>query len=292
VEKAHLRGADAILLDLEDSIPPREKIHARTLVKDLIVPVGRGGADVLVRVNNDPSLLWADLEASVQPGVSAIFVPKVESPSQVSELDARIAELEGDRGLKDGSIKLSIHVESPRALLRLEAIADASPRIESMSLGPDDYCLEMGIEPSPEGSELFFPFAMLATVCWARGLAAMGVLGRVADFSDLDGFQRAAARARQLGFTGAFCIHPDQVGILNQVFSPSPEKVEWAWSVVTVFEEAMNTGRASTSLDGRMVDTPVYKQALQVLERAQAVAEKEAGKAAALARLSQDRNTE
>jgi citrate lyase subunit beta/citryl-CoA lyase len=76
------------------------------------------------------------------------------------------------------------------------------------------------------------------------------------------------------------------------VFSPSPEKVEWAWSVVTVFEEAMNTGRASTSLDGRMVDTPVYKQALQVLERAQAVAEKEAGKAAALARLSQDRNTE
>jgi citrate lyase subunit beta/citryl-CoA lyase len=288
VEKAHLRGADAILLDLEDSVPPSEKDAARGLIKDLIVPVGRGGADVLVRVNNEPSLLQDDLEASVHAGVSAIFVPKIESSDQVLELDARLSELERQRGLEQGAVKLSIHVENPRGLLRLEEMAGASSRIESMSLGTDDYCLAMGIEPSNEGTELFLPLAMLAIVCKVYGLMPMGLLGKVADFSDLAGFRGAAERARQLGAAGAFCIHPGQVGVLNQVFSPSPEKIEWAKRAVAVFEEAMTKGRASTSLDGLMVDTPVYKQALLVLERAKAIAEKESFKAAALARNTPD----
>ncbi len=287
VEKAHLRGADAILLDLEDSVPAGEKDDARKLIKDLVVPVGRGGADVLVRVNNAPSLLEADLEAAIYSGVTAIFVPKVESRDQVSELDARITELERERGLETGSVNLSIHIESPKGLLRLEEIAAASSRIESMSLGTDDYCLEMGIEPSTEGTELFLPFATLATVCRAHDLMPMGILGRVAEFSDLESFRRAAERARQLGAAGAYCIHPDQVAVLNEVFSPPREKVEWAERAVTVFEEAVNKGRASTSLDGRMVDTPVYKQALQVLKRGRAIAHKEALKAAALASIKQ-----
>ncbi len=100
-----------------------------------------------------------------------------------------------------------------------------------MSLGVDDYCLEMGIEPSPEGTELFLAFTLLATVCKASGLKPMGVLGSVADFTDLAVFEHAALRARQLGFTGAFCIHPQQVDVLNRVFSPGPEKVRHAGRV-------------------------------------------------------------
>ena len=187
-----------------------------------------------------------------------------------------------ERGIEPGRIKLSLHIESPTGLLRLEEIAAASPRIESMSLGMDDYCLSLGVEPSPGGSELFFPLCMIATVCKAAGIGAIGILGSVAEFRDLEVFEKAAEAGRQLGCSGAYCIHPDQVQILNRVFSPSAEKIEHARRVVEVFEEGLRKGRASMTLDDRMVDTPVYKQAKVVLERAEAVAAVERRKADAM----------
>ncbi len=284
VDKAHQRGADAVVLDLEDSVPLSEKAEARKLVRNLIPKVGRGGADVLVRVNNEPELVWSDLETSVYPGMHAIFVPKIESVSEVKALEDRIANLEKERGMEPGSVKLSLHIENPRGLLRAEQIAEAGSRIESMSLGTDDYCLSLGVHPSDEGSELLFAFSTLVTVCKAVGINPIGIGGRVANFTNLEGFRRAAERGRQLGFTGAYCIHPDQVKILNEVFAPSPQSVEHARRAVAAFEEGLKKGRASVSLDGQMVDTPVYKQAKQLLDIAQAVAEKEALKAEALAR--------
>ncbi len=285
VEKAHLRGADAIVLDLEDAVPPGEKANARKLVKQSIDIAGRGGADVFVRVNNEPSLLDEDVEASVHPGLHGIFMPKVESQKDVLDLAAHIARLEAERGIELGRTKLSLHIESPAALLRMQEIAAASPRIESMSLGMDDYCLSLGVEPSPGGRELFFPVCMLATVCKAAGISAIGILGSVAGFRDPEGFEKAAEAGRQLGCTGAYCIHPDQVAILNRVFSPSATKVEHARRVVEAFEEGLRKGRASVTLDDRMVDTPVYKQAKLALERAEAVAAVERRKADAMSLL-------
>lgn len=286
VERACLRGADAIVLDLEDAVPPGEKLEARKLVKQSIVLAGRGGADVFVRVNNEPSLLDDDVEASVHQGLYGIFLPKVESQKDVLDLAAHIARLEHERGIEPGRIKLSLHIESPAALLRIQEIAAASRRIDSMSLGMDDYCLSLGVEPSTGGSELFFPLAMLATVCRATGLSAIGILGSVAGFRDLEGFEKAAEAGRQLGCTGAFCIHPDQVAILNRVFSPAAAKVEHARRVIEAFEEGLRKGRASVTLDDRMVDTPVYKQAKLALERAEAVAAVERRKADAISLLS------
>lgn len=285
VEKAYLRGADAIILDLEDAVPPGEKLEARKLVKQSIELAGRGGADVFVRVNNEPALLDEDVEASVHQGLYGIFLPKVESQKDVLDLAAHIARLEHERGIQPGRTKLSLHIESPAALLRIQEIAAASRRIDSMSLGMDDYCLSLGVEPSTGGSELFFPLAMLATVCRATGLSAIGILGSVAGFRDLEGFEMAAEAGRQLGCTGAFCIHPDQVVILNRVFSPSAAKVEHARRVIETFEEGLKKGRASVTLDDRMVDTPVYKQAKLALERAEAVAAVERRKADAMSLL-------
>lgn len=285
VDKAHQRNADAVVLDLEDSVPTGEKAEARKLVRSLVGQVGRGGADVLVRVNNEPELLWPDMEASVHPGVHAIFVPKVESALQVTALEERVADLEKARGMVPGSVKLSLHIESPKALLRVEEIAGASSRTESMSLGTDDYCLSLGIQPTEEGVELLFTFSMLVIASKAAGINPIGIAGRVADFSNLESFRAAAERGRQLGFTGAYCIHPGQVKILNEVFSPLPERVEHARRAVEAFEEGVKKGRASVSLDGQMVDTPIYKQAKQILELAEAVAEKEKRKAEALAHL-------
>lgn len=284
VEKAYLRGADAIVLDLEDALPPAEKESAREFVKDAIEMAGRGGADVLVRVNNEPSLLDGDLESAVYPGLHGIFLPKVETGNQVASVAERISRLENDRRIEAEHVKLSLHIESPRGLLRLQEIISASPRVESMSIGVDDYCLELGIEPSEEGSELYFPLSTLVTVCKAEGISPLGVVGTVAGYKDTVAFEQAAQRGREIGCTGAFCIHPNQVSVLNRVFSPVPEKMDWAHRAVEAFELGMKEGKAAVSLDGRMVDTPIYKQAKLMMDRAAAIQEVEKRKAEALER--------
>ncbi len=215
VEKAYLRGADAIVLDLEDAVPPKEKDPARRLVRDAIVAAGRGGADVFVRINNDPGMLDPDLEASVHAGLHGIFLPKMETGNQVSSVAERISKLENDRRIESGHVKLSLHVESPRGLLRLQEIAVASARAESMSLGVDDYCLSLGIEPSEEGSELYFPLSMMVIMCKAEGINPHG---HCRERSKLQGYGRLSASGRTWSRTWVYgsAVHPSQTGAKSQ----------------------------------------------------------------------------
>jgi citrate lyase subunit beta/citryl-CoA lyase len=284
VEKAGLRGSDAVVLDLEDSVPEAEKARARALVKDALPLAGRGGAEVVVRVNNDPRHLWDDIDAAVHPGLDGLALPKAESPDQVRELTSRIEALERRREIEPGHVLLSLALETPRGVLQAEAIAAASPRIATMGVGVEDYCLELGVEPSPDGIELLYAVSRVVTVCKAAGIQATGLLGSIAGFRDLAAFEGGAVRARQLGCEGAGCIHPDQVAVLNRVFSPDPARVEYARRAVAAFESGVDRGTASVDLDGKMVDIPVYKRALVILARARAVEETEARKAAARAR--------
>jgi len=286
VEKAHLRGADAIVLDMEDAVPAAEKENARRLVPEAIALVSRGGADVLVRVNNEPELLGPDLAAAVCPGLHAVFLPKTEIADDVRFVEQRISGLERERGIEPGSVKISLHIESPRALLKIVEIVSAGSRIESVSIGVDDYCLQMGVEPSAEASELFLAFSMMATACKAFGVNPIGVLGTVATFQDTVGSQRAPEMPLGLGSTGGYCVHPGQVTVLNQVFTPAVEKVEHARRVIAAYEDALKQGKGAISLDGRMVDAPIYKQSRRIAVLADAIAARERRKAQALARIA------
>jgi citrate lyase subunit beta/citryl-CoA lyase len=285
IEKAHARGADAIVLDLEDSVPAAEKASARKLVKDTLPLVGRGGAEIAVRVNNDPALLSDDIDASVWPGLASLSIPKVETAAEIERLAAQVERLERARGLPVGHVKLSIAIETPKGLLACASIATASPRIVTMGVGPEDYCLSLGVEPSADGIELLYGVSRVVTVCKAIGIQPVGLLGSIADFRNLAAFEGAATRARSLGCEGAGCIHPEQVVVLNRVFSPDPQKVEYARRAVEAFEEGVKRGTASVNLDGKMVDVPVYRRAQLILQRANAIAELERTKAEALKRL-------
>jgi citrate lyase subunit beta/citryl-CoA lyase len=285
VEKAYLRGADAVMLDLEDAVPLKEKENARRLIKNSLLLASRGGAEVLVRVNKDPGLLPEDLSASVYLGLNGITLPKVESAEEVRSMEAQLAQLEAQRGLRAGAVGLDLLIETPRGILNLGEIVVASKRIKTVSLGPEDYCLEIGVEPSSEGIELSYALSTLVTVCKASGVKPMGVLGSIDEFRDLQKFEGAASRARQMGCEGASCIHPDQVEVLNRVFSPDPGKVEYARRVVEAFAEGLKRGTASVNVDGQMVDIPVYNRARLILHRAEAILEVERRKAEALARL-------
>lgn len=286
VEKAYLRGADGVMLDLEDSVPPAEKESARKLIKDYIPLVGLGGSKVFVRINKDPSLLPYDVDASVHKGLDAIALPNTESAEEVHDLETQLEKLEEARGIGAGRIKLHILIETPRGVLRAQEIAGASSRIVYIGLGNEDYCMELGVEPSPEGTEIFYPLSYLVTVCKTAGISAKGLLGSIGGFRDLEAFERAANAARQLGCDGAGCIHPNQVEVLNQVFSPSPEKIEYAHLAVKAFEEGVGKGTASVNLNGKMVDIPIYNRAKLILEHAVAIDEIKQRKARALAKAS------
>jgi len=284
IEKAHTRGADAIVLDLEDSVPPAEKASARQLVKNSIALVARGGGEVAVRVNNDPALLSDDIDASVWSGLASLSIPKVETAAEIERLAAQVERLERARGIPDGHVKLSIAIETPKGILACESIATSSPRIVTMGVGPEDYYLSLGVEPSAEGIELLYAVSRVVTVCKAVGIQSVGLLGSIAGFRDLAAFEAAATRGRSLGCEGAGCIHPEQVAILNRVFSPDPERVQYARRAVEAYEEGVRRGTASVNLDGKMVDIPVYRRAQVILQRAEAIAELERAKALALAR--------
>ncbi|RPI09871.1 MAG: CoA ester lyase [Zetaproteobacteria bacterium] len=285
VEGAHRRGADAIMLDLEDAVPLQEKDPARRLIREAVSLASRGGAEIFVRVNHDPAHLARDLEASVHADVDGVCFPKTESAREVEHLEAQIADVERIRGIAPGRIEIAPLIESPRGVLNLESIANASRRVRTIALGPEDYCLALGVEPSSDGAELHYALSRLVTACKAVGIAPLGLMGSIAGFRDLAAFERAASRARDLGCVGASCIHPDQVAVLNRGFSPPAVAVDRARRAVEVFEAGLRNGTASVSVDGAMVDTPVYRRAQQLLDRAAAIADVEARKASALARL-------
>lgn len=282
VEKAWTRGADAIVLDLEDSVSPAQKPSARRLVRDAIPVASKGGADVLVRINKPFQMAIADLDASIWPGLTGIHFPKAERAEEIRILDRLIAERELVRELPMGSVQISIAIETALGQHNALAIATASPRVTVIALGAEDYTLDMDIEPSRDGKELFLGKMQTLVVARLAGVQALGTLASMADFADVDRVTRLAREARQVGYRGASCIHPGQVGPLNRGFSFDQEEIERAKRVISVLEQAEADGLDAVALDGKMVDVPVAERARRLLSRAEAIACKEARKREAL----------
>ena len=275
VDTAHTRGADAYILDLEDSVLPSEKDKARALVPSAAKKVGRSGADVVVRINRPWRLCLKDMEAAVCKEVVGLFLPKIESADHVRMIAEVLDELEAERGLPPGHTQLVPMVETASAFFRVQEIAAASPRIVGMNLGAEDFALSVGMLPEAEG--LFFPKQTLIIAARAAGVLPLGFIGTVADYKDLDAFRATIRRSRKLGFAGASVIHPSQVAILNEEFRPSADEVAQARRVLAAFEEAKKAGRGAVEVDGKMVDIPVVDRARQVVDRHTAI-EQRAGK--------------
>jgi citrate lyase subunit beta/citryl-CoA lyase len=283
VEKAWTRGADALILDLEDSVPAAEKPAARALLRDAMRECARGGGDVEVRINKPYALAVADLDACVWPGLDAIHVPKAESAREIRILDGLVAERERARGLPVGGVQLSIAVETALGLHNALEIALASPRVVALALGAEDFTLDLEVEPSKDGRELLYGKARIIQVARLAGAQPLGTVASIADYRDLPGMTAAVRQARQMGFMGAACIHPAQVAPLNAGFAPGPEEVAAARRVLAAYEAAVAEGRASVGVEGRMVDIPGAERARRLLARAAAIEAREVRKRAALA---------
>ena len=281
VDKAHTRGADCIQLDLEDSVPAAEKERSRALVRQAAAKVRRGGADVIVRINRPLTLAVRDVEASVCPDVIGLAIPKVDGPSHVRLLDELAGELEQKAGLPAGHTMFVVMIETPQAYFDMRAIAQASPRVVGMNICGEDFALECGMQA--DGEALIVAKQQMIFAARAAGVMPLGFIDGVADFSDLDRFRAMVRRSRHLGFDGASCIHPGQVKIVNEEYSPGVEEIARARRVIEADREARKAGRGAFQIEGMMIDIPVVARAQRLLARHEAIRAREAKAQAAMA---------
>jgi citrate lyase subunit beta/citryl-CoA lyase len=258
VAKAHTRGADAIQLDLEDSVPLSKKDEAREMVQEAAERVSQAGADVVVRINQPLRMAVRDLECVISPRITAVVLPKVDSASHVRLLAEVVDELEAERGMTPGQTWFVALVESADAFFRMREIAGAHPRLAAIGLGGEDFATDVVMQAR------------------AAGITPLGIIGTVADYSDLDAMREIIRNSRRFGFEGASCIHPSIVPALNEEFRPSDKEVSDAQRIIQAFEGAVAEGRASLEVDGKMIDYPLVFRAERLLALDTAIRKREA----------------
>ncbi len=264
LERALGFGADIVMVDLEDSVPPGEKAAACELAVEWAPRLAAAGRRVMVRVNSlDTGLAADELAAVVGPDLAGISIGKGNTAWDLEQVDRLLAPLEAGAGMAAGSIKVVPWIETAMAIVHVYDMARASQRIVGIAFGAEDYTNDMGVIRNDFGEECYYARSAVAVAARAAGVGALD--GPFVGFRDPDGLRKDAGTARQMGYTGKFAIHPAQIDIINETFSPNPEDVAYARRVVAAWDEAEAAGRGSLSIDGRMVDVPVVKRAQNLL---------------------------
>lgn len=263
LEKAHERGADAIIIDLEDAVAVNEKDAARAALAPAVPMVGRGGAQVIVRINtHDETTMLADASAASEAGAQALYIPKVSSPEILHTLDRHLQPLEtvADRP----PMRFAPLIEDPAGLLNAASIA-AGPRVFALSAGGEDLATAMGAQPTPE--VLRVPKLMIHYAAKAAGVLSFGLLRSTADYVDKTTLSAAIREAKDFGFDGATCIHPSVVPLLNDGFSPSTEELDRARRLIAAADAATQAGIGAFTFEGKFVDLPIVTRARALLAR-------------------------
>lgn len=265
-------GADAVVLDLEDAVAPEAKAEARTLVAAALAErAGRPFPVATVRINGIDTAWWRDdLAAIIGPGLRLVRVPKAESAGQIEAVDAVITALEAERGLPAGLIGLVATVETAAGVMAAADLARA-PRLRAFTFGAADFVRDIGADPASSD---------LATLCARQHLVLVSRAARIeppvapvyTQVKDLDGLRRTTAEARAIGFFGRSCIHPSQVPVVNEAFTPRPEEIAAARGVLDAWQHALARGVAALTLpDGQFVDEAVARRARAVVALADAL---------------------
>lgn len=271
-EKVFQAGADAAILDLEDAVAVAEKPAARA---DAVVALRRPRAcKGFVRVNAaETEWCFGDMEAIVGPWLDGIVLPKLESAAMLRTVDWTLAQFERRAGLEPGSIDLMPIVETGLGISNLKEIAACPSRLRRLSFGAGDYTLDVGMRWSLDEAELAHARAAMVVESRAGGLEPP-VDTVFIELRETEAFAASARRALALGFQGKLCIHPSQVGPVNDAFSPTEEETTRARRIVAAFDEAEAAGSASIQVDGYFVDYPIVEKARRTLALAERIAER------------------
>jgi citrate lyase subunit beta / citryl-CoA lyase len=272
LDKAMASGADAVIVDLEDSISPEGKAGARRSAADFVSDAAKAAhrPRLLVRVNGFATgLTDADLDAVVPARPDAIMLPKAEGGASIVHADAKLSAREAIAGVREGHIKIvAIATETAVALFLAGTFAGSSPRLEGLTWGAEDLSAELGAETNRDADGRFLdPYRLARALCLAGAAAAQvqAIDTVTVDFRNLAALRRETEEARRDGFTGKLAIHPTQVGVINEVFTPTSAALAKARAVVAAFEA--NPGKGTVGIDGVMYDRPHLARARQLLAR-------------------------
>jgi citrate lyase subunit beta/citryl-CoA lyase len=269
VEKALSLDADAVILDLEDAVATAEKRATRDVVVAGLARLRR--ALLYVRVNAvDTEFCYGDLAAIVRPGLDGIILPKVESVAGLATADWLLAQLEREQGLMPHTIDLVPIIETARGLNQIDAILATGTRVKRVAFGAGDFTLDVNMAWSRGEAELAYARAKIVTASRAAGIEAPFDTVWV-DLADEEGLEASARTALGFGFQGKMCIHPNQIAVVNRVFTPSEAEIAFAGRVVAAFARAEAEGSAAIQLDGKFIDYPILYRAQRVLEKVAAI---------------------
>jgi citrate lyase subunit beta / citryl-CoA lyase len=273
VEKALSLDADAVILDLEDAVAIAEKPATRAAIAATLERPRR--SLLYVRVNAiDTDFCYGDLVAVVQAGLDGIILPKAESAAGTTTIDWLLTQLERDRNLPPGAVDLIPIIETARGLRQIDAILAAGQRVRRVAFGAGDFTLDLNMAWTRNEIELAHARAHVVTASRAAGIDAP--LDTVwADLSDPAGLEASARTALGCGFQGKMCIHPDQIAVVNRVFTPSDAEIAAAERVSAAFARAEAAGSAAIQVDGRFIDYPIVYRARRVLEKMAAIRARE-----------------
>ena len=251
--KATERGADALVIDLEDAIPPERKAAARPMAQAAVRQLAERGATVVLRVNSDPAMWQEDLRGMPVEALSAIMLPKVESLDQVEALAKALIQMRAEQAPPIAAL-----IETPRGVLAAATIASHSA-LCALGFGSEDYAGALGVPAEP--AALTWPAQQVLTCAHAYGLQCWGLAASIAEVDDMVIFAGAVDAGRAMGFTGSVCIHPRQVPVVNRGFSPSEQEIAWAQRVLAADQAAREQGLGAILLNGRMLDKPIVDRA-------------------------------
>jgi citrate lyase subunit beta/citryl-CoA lyase len=270
VDKAAGTAADRVIIDLEDAVAVSQKEETRTRVRDKIIAHKDRG--VLVRINGlETNFFGGDLKAVVVKELGGIVLPKTENSHQVDKIHRLLVDLEKKQGLNAGGIAVILLTESALAIQNIFQILSAAIELNReflVAFGAADYALDMGIEITKDGRELIYPRSRIAVACRAAGIAPPLDTPFMIDLKDIEALKDDAARAKQLGFQGKLCIHPNQIEPVHVIFTPTAEEISFARRVVDAFEAEEAGGSAAIQVDGKFVDYPVVERSRRILRLA------------------------
>ena len=271
LERVFAAGADAVILDLEDAVPPAEKARAREMVAATVAAhADVPGPALFVRLNPPESgLTREEIDVVVRPGLDGLRLPKVERVHTVQDVDGWLAAAEERAGLARGSIPLVCGIETAVGIQNAAAIAAASPRVLGLAFGAVDFVRDVGAQPSAEGLETLYARSALVVASRAAGIRPP-VDSVYARIQDDEGLERTTRQGRALGYFGRGTIHPRQVPIVNAVYTPSDAELGWARDVVDAAAQARTAGTGALQLpNGDFVDIPVVQRAEALLHLAE-----------------------
>jgi len=269
IEKSVTLGVDSICMDMEDGVAANKKNEARAVIAQAMKELDFGNSERCIRINSIGSgLEKRDLAAALATRPDSIVVPKIETAEQVKWVSDHIETYELSSNSKIGSVRLLVGVETAKGIMNLREIASADKRLEAIIFGGEDYAASVGAVRTKSAIELLYARQATVTACAANDLQAIDIV--FIDFKDNEGLRVEAEQGAGFGFSGKQVIHPNQVPVAQEAFTPSNAAIEYAKRIVESFESSQKEGKGAYALDGKMIDLPLLKNAQKVLERARA----------------------